>query len=148
MQEDGTVDKVVDLSASGICMNGGFFVFRNEIFHHIKEGEELVNEPFARLIEARQLMTRRYDGFWKSMDSLKDKQQYIGFTTNIEKGIKNHNEGGTISTSKRRPLELIYCEFYMTKADAMQRERYFKTTKGKRTLKLMLQNTHLAKEMV
>ena len=75
MQEDGTVDKVVDLSASGIQMNGGFFVFRREIFHYIKEGEELIDEPFARLIADRQLQTRRYEGFWMSMDSLKDKQQ-------------------------------------------------------------------------
>ena len=56
-------------------MNGGFFVFRQEIFDYIEEGEELVDAPFSRLIEKQELMTYEYDGFWKAMDTFKDKQQ-------------------------------------------------------------------------
>lgn len=74
-REDGIVKHVQELGRSGIWMNGGFFVFRKEIFQYIKEGEELINEPFARLIREGELITQKYDGFWKSMDTLKDKQQ-------------------------------------------------------------------------
>ena len=55
-------------------MNGGFFAFRNEIFDVINDGEELVEEPFQRLIEKEQLSTYAYDGFWSCMDTFKEKQ--------------------------------------------------------------------------
>ncbi len=74
LTEDGTVERVVDLANSGIQMNGGFFVFRSDIFDYIKPGEELINEPFARLIAQQQLVAHSYDGFWMSMDTFKDKQ--------------------------------------------------------------------------
>ena len=73
--------------------------------------------------------------------SLKDQKMYIGYTTNLEQRIANHNAGGTISTAKRRPLKLIFCEYYLSKRDAMRREKYFKTTAGKKGLKLMLRET-------
>jgi glucose-1-phosphate cytidylyltransferase len=57
-----------------IRINGGFFIFRNEIFSYIKVGEELVQEPFYRLIEDRKLFAYPYDGFWGCMDTFKDKQ--------------------------------------------------------------------------
>ena len=72
------------------------------------------------------------------LNSLKDHKHYIGFTMNLENRIVDHNEGKTTSTAPRRPLELIYCEFHKSKEDAMRRERYFKTTAGKKVLKLML----------
>ena len=50
------------------------FIFRREIFRYIREGEELVLEPFQRLIEADQLLAYRHHGFWRAMDTLKDKQ--------------------------------------------------------------------------
>jgi glucose-1-phosphate cytidylyltransferase len=72
--EDGTVTRVEELPRSDIRMNGGFFIFRQKIFDYIREGEELVNEPFARLIREEQLVAEKYDGFWLSMDNFKDKQ--------------------------------------------------------------------------
>ena len=75
--------------------------------------------------------------------SQKDQLLYIGFTTNIEERIKNHNDGKTKSTAPRRPLELIFCEFYLFEADARKREMYFKTTAGKKAIKLMLAGTLL-----
>ncbi|NNK73146.1 MAG: GIY-YIG nuclease family protein [Flavobacteriaceae bacterium] len=75
------------------------------------------------------------------LQSEKDLLLYHGFTANIQKRLRDHNQGKTISTSKRRPLRLIHCEFFLSKADAMRRERYFKTTPGKRMLKLMMRNT-------
>ena len=74
MNGSGTVEKVVELPDSGIWMNGGFFALRQSLFDYIKPGEELVNEPFSRLIREGQLVSQKYDGFWKSMDTFKDKQ--------------------------------------------------------------------------
>jgi glucose-1-phosphate cytidylyltransferase len=56
-----------------IWINGGYFIFRPEIFDYMREGEELVVEPFRRLIEADQLMAFRHDGFWQSMDTVRDR---------------------------------------------------------------------------
>ncbi|HKQ13730.1 MAG TPA: sugar phosphate nucleotidyltransferase [Steroidobacteraceae bacterium] len=54
-------------------INGGFFVLRREIFDYINEGEELVEQPFHRLIDRNLLGTYRHDGFWQAMDTFKDK---------------------------------------------------------------------------
>ncbi len=59
---------------SGVWINGGFFIFRNKIFDYIREGEELVIEPFNRLIADGQLMAYKYEGFWRAMDTLRDRQ--------------------------------------------------------------------------
>lgn len=75
--------------------------------------------------------------------SRKDLLLYTGFTTNIEERVKNHNQGKTKSTAPRRPLELIFCEFYLFETDARKREMYFKTTAGKKAIKLMLGGTLL-----
>jgi glucose-1-phosphate cytidylyltransferase len=74
VSDDGLVNDITGLERSDIWLNGGFFVLKREIFDYIQEGDELVNEPFRRLIEKRELLTYRYDGFWASMDTFKDKQ--------------------------------------------------------------------------
>jgi putative endonuclease len=73
--------------------------------------------------------------------SQKDKQLYTGFSTNLNARIERHNSGGNKSTSYRRPLILIFCEFYLFEEDARKREMYFKTTMGKKAIKLMLKST-------
>lgn len=70
----GRVRKIRDSKAANLWINGGFFIFRNRIFDFIREGEELVEEPFQRLIDADELLAFRYEGFWRPMDTLKDKQ--------------------------------------------------------------------------
>jgi glucose-1-phosphate cytidylyltransferase len=55
-------------------INAGYFVLRPEIFDYMNDGEELVLEPFSRLIEANQLMAYKHEGFWRCMDNLKDRQ--------------------------------------------------------------------------
>jgi len=47
---------------------------RNEIFRYIQPGEELVREPFQRLIDKHALLAHKYSGFWQCMDTFKDKQ--------------------------------------------------------------------------
>jgi glucose-1-phosphate cytidylyltransferase len=71
----GIVRKIDHISKTGVCINGGFFVFRKEIFRFMKDGEELVEEPFHRLIAEGQLVTYRHDGFWACMDTFKEKQE-------------------------------------------------------------------------
>jgi glucose-1-phosphate cytidylyltransferase len=59
-----------------LWINGGYFVLRTQIFDYIREGEELVEQPFARLVGERKLLTLPWQGFWQCMDTFKDK---IGF---------------------------------------------------------------------
>jgi glucose-1-phosphate cytidylyltransferase len=70
----GVVRRMSASSDSEIWINGGYFIFRKEIFGYIREGDELVNEPFKRLIDRGELMAYRYEGFWRAMDTLRDRQ--------------------------------------------------------------------------
>jgi len=70
----GKVTSIAHVRDADFRINGGYFIFRREIFDYIRKGEELVEEPFRRLIAEGRLMAFRYDGFWAPMDTLKDKQ--------------------------------------------------------------------------
>lgn len=74
MEENGMVSDIAPIRDSEIWINGGFFVFRDDIFRYLREGEDLVAEPFRRLIAARQLLAYKYTGFWAAMDTFKDRQ--------------------------------------------------------------------------
>ena len=70
------------------------------------------------------------------LQSKKDKQYYTGFTVDLRKRFKEHNEGKyTAWTKGRGPFDLIYYEACKNKTDAAERERYLKTGTGKRYLK-------------
>jgi glucose-1-phosphate cytidylyltransferase len=73
VNDDGIVNAIESVRDSNYWINAGFFCLRPEVFDHIQEGEELVEEPFRRLIEKRQLWTQRHAGFFASMDTFKDK---------------------------------------------------------------------------
>jgi glucose-1-phosphate cytidylyltransferase len=75
--ETGDSDWVVGMQpfkSKDIRINGGYFIFKPEIFSYIQNGEELVQEPFYRLIQKRKLLAYTHDGFWGCMDTYKDKQ--------------------------------------------------------------------------
>jgi len=74
-QPNGLVSSIEDIGRSPIRINGGFFIFKHEIFKHLRPGEELVREPFQRLVAEQRLTAHEYDGFWMSMDTFKDRQQ-------------------------------------------------------------------------
>lgn len=76
MGSDNIVEEITGLERSDVWMNGGYFMFKKEIFDYIHKGEELVHEPFRRLIEKKELISYRYDGFWMNMDTFKDKQHF------------------------------------------------------------------------
>lgn len=71
--ENGVVSSIEPVSESDYWINGGFFCLRQEIFEYLEPDEELVVEPFQRLIKQGRLATVKYDGFWAAMDTFKDK---------------------------------------------------------------------------
>ena len=72
---DGFVTSLTDIRSTPLRVNGGFFAFRQDIFDYIREGDDLVEAPFHRLMQKKQLMAYEYNGFWQAMDTFKDKQQ-------------------------------------------------------------------------
>jgi putative endonuclease len=75
------------------------------------------------------------------LESQKDHKLYIGQSSNLKQRLSEHHRGNSKSTAPRRPLKLIFCEYFLSKTDALRRERYFKTTAGKKALKLMLRES-------
>lgn len=74
VNQDGHVVMVRAIGQTDVWMNGGYFVMNQEIFDYMEDGEELVVEPFERLIAKAQLCSMKYDGFWGCMDTYKEKQ--------------------------------------------------------------------------
>lgn len=73
-QDDGEVRELRPAAQANLWINGGYFVFRQRIFDFIRDGEELVVEPFQRLIRERLLLAHKYDGFFQAMDTFKERQ--------------------------------------------------------------------------
>jgi glucose-1-phosphate cytidylyltransferase len=73
--DDGHVRAIEDMERADVWINGGFMVLKRNVFDYIEPGEELVVEPFQRMIEAGDLLAYRYEGFWEPMDTIKDKQR-------------------------------------------------------------------------
>ncbi len=74
LTEDGNVRAIKPMTESNTWVNGGYFLLRKNIFRYLKPGEELVYEPFRRLIADEKIWSPRYEGFWQCMDTFKDKQ--------------------------------------------------------------------------
>lgn len=72
------------------------------------------------------------------LQSLKRDWIYVGSTSDLRARFKSHNDGENLSTKAYKPFRLIFYEAYLSKKDALGREEYFKTTKGKTTLRTML----------
>ena len=72
------------------------------------------------------------------LQSLKDKQFYVGYTDDLKNRFGEHNSGRVVSTKNRRPLKLVYYEACLNQRDATKREKYLKTAWGKRYIKTRL----------
>jgi glucose-1-phosphate cytidylyltransferase len=73
----GTGDEVRRIRSAkdeNIWINGGFFLLRPEVYDYMRPGEDLLQQPFRRLIEADQLIAYQHEGFWRALDTLKDQQ--------------------------------------------------------------------------
>jgi len=75
------------------------------------------------------------------LKSKADSRLYIGYTRNLGGRLEKHQRGDVLSTKSRRPLELIFYEAFKNRLDAKRRERYFKTSKGKSSLRQMLRKS-------
>ncbi len=72
---DGCVHDINHVSQTDVWINSGYFVLKQEIFDHMEAGDELVEAPFRRLIERRQLLAPAYDGFFMAMDTFREREQ-------------------------------------------------------------------------
>ena len=79
-------------------------------------------------------------GYIYVLQSLKDKQFYVGYSNNLKKRVKDHNEGKVYSTKFRRLLKLVYYEACLNQQDTTKREKYLKTAWEKRYIKNRLKN--------
>jgi len=65
------------------------------------------------------------------LESLKDGKFYTGYTNDLKRRLREHNEGKIFFTVPRRPFKLVYYEAYLHKEDAKEREKFFKTGWGR-----------------
>ncbi len=97
-KNNGQVKSISHIGASGLFINTGYFVLRNNIFDYLNWGEELVEEPFQRLIVEQKLTSWEHKGFWASMDTYKDKQKldeaYAKGEAPWELWLKNRRKNG------------------------------------------------------
>ena len=74
------------------------------------------------------------------LQSGKDNNHYVGYTNDLRRRLKEHNEGKNFSTAPRIPFKLIYYEAYIDKKDAVEREKFFKTGWGRQYTKRVLKH--------
>ena len=72
------------------------------------------------------------------LQSKKNKSLYVGYTNDLRERLKEHNRGLNKATKPFKPWKLIYYEACLDEEDAKRRERYLKTTQGRRLLKRRL----------
>jgi putative endonuclease len=79
---------------------------------------------------------------------LNNKQLYTGYTNDLKRRISEHQSGKVDFTSQRLPVKLIHYEAYLLKEDVVRRERYLKTTEGKRFLKQQIKELLIKLEVI
>ena len=72
--------------------------------------------------------------------SLKDKKFYTGYTNDLRRRFNEHKTKTVFSTKSRLPLKLVYYEVCLNLKDVEERERYLKSTWGKRYVKNRIKN--------
>jgi len=90
---DGVVTRFRTSSETDVWINAGYYIFRNKIFDYIRDGEELVREPFNRLIAERQLVAYRHEGFFRALDTMRDKQALDDMVDKANMPWRRHNGG-------------------------------------------------------
>lgn len=113
------VNEVRPINRAGLWINGGFFVFRSDIFDYIKEGDELVEEPFQRLIAEEQLLAQKYEGFWACMDTFKDRQYLENLYTGGEAPweVWKKRDGHKEDDKGQKPPHVVNLAEFRAKAD-------------------------------
>ena len=98
------------------------------------------HKRFTRLWRATFLYNLSVYYFY-ILRSLKNKKLYLGFTTDWEKRLKEHNDGKNFATKPNIPYELVYYSAFKNKQDAINCEKYFKTTRGWERIHRMLEHS-------
>jgi putative endonuclease len=81
------------------------------------------------------------------LESIKFDNLYVGYTNNLVKRIREHNQGLNFSTKSYRPWTIIHYEAYLNELDAKRRERYLKSSQGARLLKRMIKEYFYSKKI-
>jgi len=76
--DNGSVLGMGPISEEDLWINGGYFVFREQVFDYIEPGEDLVAEPFGRLIEQGEVYAHKFEEFWSPMDTFKERTYLEG----------------------------------------------------------------------
>jgi glucose-1-phosphate cytidylyltransferase len=97
---DGKVSSIASIQDCDLWMNGGFFAFRKEIFRYMEAGDELVEQPFQRLIRDGKLCTYKHRGFWSCMDTYKEMQSLEEMNAQGNTPWEVWNENGMIGRRK------------------------------------------------
>jgi glucose-1-phosphate cytidylyltransferase len=106
------VSGVHPITNGSIRINGGYFIFKKEIFDYIEDQEELVLEPFQRLMQERQLIGYQHDGFWAGMDTFKDKQDLESLWAHGEAPWHVWKDNGNEANSLNAPGPVPVYEFH------------------------------------
>lgn len=101
--ENGMVTNIGAINNGDFWINGGYFIFRREIFNYIGNGEELVVEPFQRLIAEQQLVTYRNPDFWACMDTFKEKKMFDDMHARGEMPWAVWDRPGTVQSAHLAP---------------------------------------------
>jgi glucose-1-phosphate cytidylyltransferase len=72
---DGLITQVTPMRDLRQWENGGYFVFRPEIFDYLHEGEDLVEDAIVRLVAQRRVLAHPYKGYWSPADTVKERAQ-------------------------------------------------------------------------
>ena len=73
--EDGLITQVTPMQDLRQWENGGYFVLRPEIFDHLHEGEDLVEDAIVRLVPQGRVLAYPYKGYWSPADTVKERAQ-------------------------------------------------------------------------
>ncbi|MDI1351582.1 MAG: glucose-1-phosphate cytidylyltransferase, partial [bacterium] len=75
LDEQNNISLLQPINSINLYIDGGFFIFRQEFFHYINDGEEILEQPFQRLLKENKLITYKYThGFFQPMDTWKEKK--------------------------------------------------------------------------
>jgi putative endonuclease len=71
------------------------------------------------------------------LKSLRNSSYYVGYASDLDRRLKQHNEGLVKSTKYERPFEIVYRESFSTATEARKREAFLKRKKSRKYLDLL-----------
>jgi glucose-1-phosphate cytidylyltransferase len=100
----GLVHGIRHVNETDVWINGGYFIFRRQFLDYLRAGEEIVEEPFQRLIEEQRLMSYPHRGFWACMDTFKERQELEDLYARGTAPWEVWRERANLSQPERQPV--------------------------------------------